>query len=103
MKIVAKYSENSHTKVPMELEENDADRHSADSGNRSFGEESNIIIIKELERGSESSSDSDLEEVEESAGTKTEKRSASEIVSVQVHMQKLIRYLKVRIFHNSQK
>lgn len=79
----------------MGSSENEIETHSAESENRSGVSESNVILIKEFDPSSESSSYSDSSEDEPEAGEKKDKENPTEVASTYSHIQKLIRYLKV--------
>lgn len=80
----------------MGSSENEIETHSAESENRSGGfSESNVVLIKEFDLSSESSSYSDSSEVEPEAGEKKDKENPTVVASTYSHIHKLIRYLKV--------
>lgn len=75
----------------MDSDEDDV----VESDNRSYTEDSNVKLIKEFVESSESSIDDDLSEEESTVHVKTDKRSAQELATINAHIQKLVRHMKV--------
>lgn len=82
----------------MDSKDEERKIHSGESENDSFAKDSNIVLIKELEQSSDSSNYSDdaADSVSEMSAIK-EKKNPNEIASINAHIQKLVRYLKVSI------